>query len=101
VRRTYDGPLDLATDYMVWNVTKDEIRDRLLGLHEVDSEGGVFELAPHAHPVVLIWPGVCFSAEAHCHIGAFAGSEASRSPYQIQANHLDWTPTRTLWEVHS
>ncbi|MBW2230494.1 MAG: MBL fold metallo-hydrolase [Deltaproteobacteria bacterium] len=29
VRRTYDGPLALATDYMVFNVTKDEIRTRM------------------------------------------------------------------------
>jgi ribonuclease Z len=26
---TYDGPLDLALDYMVWNVTKDDIRVRM------------------------------------------------------------------------
>ena len=29
VRKTYDGPLSLAMDYMVWNVTKDEIRVRM------------------------------------------------------------------------
>jgi ribonuclease Z len=29
VRRTYDGPLALATDYMVFNVTKDDIRVRM------------------------------------------------------------------------
>ncbi|UCE88677.1 MAG: MBL fold metallo-hydrolase [Pseudomonadota bacterium] len=29
IRKTYDGPLDLATDFMVWNVTKDEIRTRM------------------------------------------------------------------------
>ena len=34
VRRTYDGPLDLATDYMVWNVTKDEIRVRMSAIDE-------------------------------------------------------------------
>jgi len=28
-RKTYDGPLDLALDYMVWNVTKDDIRVRM------------------------------------------------------------------------
>ena len=28
IRSTYDGPLSLATDYMVWNVTKDDIRIR-------------------------------------------------------------------------
>lgn len=29
IRSTYDGPLSLAEDYMVWNVTKDDIRVRL------------------------------------------------------------------------
>ncbi len=29
IRQTYDGPLSLAEDYMVWNVTKDTIRVRL------------------------------------------------------------------------
>jgi ribonuclease Z len=29
IRKTYDGPLDLAQDFMVWNVTKDEIRTRM------------------------------------------------------------------------
>ncbi len=29
VRKTYDGPLSLATDYMVYNVTKDDIRVRM------------------------------------------------------------------------
>ena len=29
IRKTYDGPLDLATDFMVWNVTKDGTRTRM------------------------------------------------------------------------
>ena len=29
VRKTYDGPLSLAEDFMVWNVTKDDIKVRL------------------------------------------------------------------------
>ena len=29
IRKTYDGPLSLAHDYMVWNVTKDNIRVRM------------------------------------------------------------------------
>ncbi len=29
IRTTYDGPLSLAEDYMVWNVTKDDIRVRM------------------------------------------------------------------------
>ena len=35
VRKTYDGPLSMAKDYMVWNVTKDDIRVRMTALdHE-------------------------------------------------------------------
>ena len=29
IRTTYDGPLSLAADYMVWNITKDKIRTRM------------------------------------------------------------------------
>ena len=29
IRKTYDGPLSLAEDFMVWNVTKDKIRVRM------------------------------------------------------------------------
>jgi ribonuclease Z len=29
IRTTYDGPLSLSTDYMVWNITKDDIRVRM------------------------------------------------------------------------
>ena len=34
VRETYDGPLDLATDFMVWNVTKDDIHTRMAVVNE-------------------------------------------------------------------
>jgi ribonuclease Z len=34
VRKTYDGPLSLALDYMVWNVTKDDIRVRMSAVDE-------------------------------------------------------------------
>ena len=29
IRTTYDGPLSLSDDFMVWNVTKDEVRVRM------------------------------------------------------------------------
>jgi ribonuclease Z len=29
IRKTYDGPLSLAEDFMVWNITKDDIRVRM------------------------------------------------------------------------
>ncbi|MDB4278296.1 MBL fold metallo-hydrolase [Deltaproteobacteria bacterium] len=34
IRKTYDGPLALAQDYMVFNVTKDEIRVRMSAIDE-------------------------------------------------------------------
>jgi len=34
VRTTYDGPLSLAEDFMVWNVTKDEITVRMAVVEE-------------------------------------------------------------------
>jgi len=34
VRKTYGGPLDLALDYMVWNITKDDIRVRMSAVDE-------------------------------------------------------------------
>ena len=34
IRSTYDGPLSLAEDFMVWNVTKDGIRERLAVVEE-------------------------------------------------------------------
>jgi ribonuclease Z len=34
IRKTYDGPLDLAEDFMVWNITKDEIRTRMAAVEE-------------------------------------------------------------------
>ena len=29
IRSTYDGPLSIASDLMVWNITKDTIRERM------------------------------------------------------------------------
>jgi len=34
IRTTYDGPLSLAEDYMVWNVTKEGIRERMAVVDE-------------------------------------------------------------------
>ena len=34
VRRTYDGPFVLATDYMVFNVTRDDVRVRMAVVDE-------------------------------------------------------------------
>jgi ribonuclease Z len=36
IRETYSGPLDLATDFMTWNVTKDGVRTRM-GVPNHDS----------------------------------------------------------------
>jgi len=34
IRSTYDGPLSMAEDFMVWNVTKDNIRVRMAVVSE-------------------------------------------------------------------
>ena len=34
IRSTYDGPLSLAEDFMVWNITKDDIRVRMAAVEE-------------------------------------------------------------------
>jgi len=34
IRSTYDGPLSLAEDFMVWNITKDNIRTRMAAVEE-------------------------------------------------------------------
>jgi len=34
IRTTYDGPLSLSVDYMVWNITKDDIRVRMMKVDE-------------------------------------------------------------------
>lgn len=34
IRKTYDGPLSMAEDFMVWNVTKDEITERMAVVEE-------------------------------------------------------------------
>jgi ribonuclease Z len=34
VRTTYDGPLSLAEDFMVWNITKDKINVRMAVVEE-------------------------------------------------------------------
>jgi ribonuclease Z len=34
IRQTYDGPVELATDYMVFNITKDDIRVRMAAVEE-------------------------------------------------------------------
>ena len=34
IRTTYDGPLSLAEDFMVWNITSDEIRVRMAIVEE-------------------------------------------------------------------
>jgi ribonuclease Z len=48
VRKTYDGPLSMAKDYMVWNVTKDDIRVRMTAL---DHESWNPPVAYPAQPV--------------------------------------------------
>ena len=47
IRKTYDGPLSLAKDYMVWNVTKDEIKVRMAAIdHETWNPPAAFPPVP-------------------------------------------------------
>ena len=47
IRRTYDGPLSLAKDYMVWNVTKDEIKVRMAAIdHETWNPPAAYPAKP-------------------------------------------------------
>jgi ribonuclease Z len=47
IRKTYDGPVSLAVDYMVWNVTKDDIRIRMAAINEaVWPEPSITEKLP-------------------------------------------------------
>lgn len=72
IRTTYDGPLSLAKDFMVWNITKDDIRVRRTIFNEdswpAHEEGMLppekLTWEPH-HPMSdwldagrLSWPGV-------------------------------------------
>ena len=50
IRKTYDGPLSLAADYMVWNVTRDDIKVRLAA---VDHHTWAPPLAAPAEPPTL------------------------------------------------
>ena len=34
IRKTYDGPLAMATDYMIFNITKDKVRVRMAAINE-------------------------------------------------------------------
>ena len=47
VRSTYDGPLSLAQDFMVWNVTKDDIRVRMAAFeHETWNPPAAYPAEP-------------------------------------------------------
>ena len=47
IRETYDGPLSMATDLMVWNITKDEIVERMaVATHEAWSVPGTAKQPP-------------------------------------------------------
>ena len=47
IRETYDGPLSLAVDYMVWNVTKEKIITRMAAIDEdIWPQASVFGSKP-------------------------------------------------------
>ncbi len=47
IRETYDGPLSMATDLMVWNITKDKITERMaVATHEAWPVPGTARQGP-------------------------------------------------------
>ena len=50
IRRTYDGPLALAVDYMVFNVTKDDVKVRMSAIDE--------DIWPEPSNIPLVPPNV-------------------------------------------
>ena len=60
IRTTYDGPLSLAEDYMVWNVTKDKIRERMAVIdeHYVEPPAGLSARAGKAEDRVGYSPEI-------------------------------------------
>jgi ribonuclease Z len=62
IRETYDGPLDLATDFMVWNVTKDEIRTRMaIPNHERFPEPAQREFMRNTEAEPYVWTETTFA----------------------------------------
>ena len=61
IRTTYDGPLDLATDFMVWNVTKDGTRTRMaIPNHERYPEPAQRETIPSDMENAYTWDPINF-----------------------------------------
>jgi ribonuclease Z len=58
LRRTYDGPVDLALDYMVWNITKDDIRVRMSAVDEEiwPSPAQLTKIAPDTGSAIAFSP---------------------------------------------
>ena len=50
IRRTYDGPLALALDYMVFNITKDDLTVRMAAVDE--------DIWPQPSTIPLVPPNV-------------------------------------------
>ncbi len=58
VRKTYDGPLTMVEDLMVWNITDEEIRVRLVqGNNDSWGERSPFRPDPPPNPANALVPG--------------------------------------------
>lgn len=77
IRKTYDGPLSLANDFMVWNVTQDEIRVRMAVTEEATWS------PPLAAPAEPPSPDdrTAFAEQAGIDPGAIGFSEVTKSGY--------------------
>ena len=51
IRETYDGPLSVGTDMMVWNITKDKVTERMaVSPDRASGVRGTIPRRPHGAP---------------------------------------------------
>ena len=82
IRTTYDGPLSLAQDYMVWNVTKDEIKVRMA---VIDHESWN---PPAAYPAEPIDPALQVGYSAEIEAGRWDVDDVVRPIYKEASEAL-------------
>jgi ribonuclease Z len=78
IRKTYDGPLSLANDYMVWNVTKEEITVRMA---EVDHHTWAPPLGAPAQPPSPLDDRAAFAERAGIDISDIGFSEFTEAGF--------------------
>jgi len=87
VRQTYDGPLSMATDNMVWNITKDKITERM-----VVSTDDAWALAGDKPPPVGEPDQVPNQLSAEIEAGMWDVSDAEGPMVKRLNTNLRWYP---------